>query len=286
MVRTISQEVEIMPVSKVRHDLMHIIAPPLTDARVVEECYVELERRFSDISKGGLIFPVCQNGERLSDRLSYIENSLRTNGIALSDKNSTIYFTCNNMSYPLGTTEASYCRLSLGIKRESVFIANFDWLNLIADICEKFRAYWGVFNSGDDYYQLNEILQRDRFLNIANLCTSDEKETADRIRAFLFKYKELDRLPHLDIFGYIYKVNDLRIVPEIGWINYWSHSICKYNEIYNIPLIDCCDANGFFANSGACAWSLSIEPWKIDKKQHRDCIINAYNYFSKVGLRT
>lgn len=275
-----------LQVSRICHDLVRIVAPPLKNVRKIEDIYCELEKLFPEMSQGGIVYPIGSNNIRVNNRLVYIKHNLNNNkGISLGDKYLNLYFTCSNIPYPLGTTGIHYCQITLGIKKGIVSISNLGWLKLVSDICEKFNAYWGIFAMGDDYYQLNEVLQRDRFFKEANNFITD-KETAERIRALLCKYKELNQLPNLDLSGHSYRTHDSRIVPELGWINYWNHSICEYNGIYNIPSIDGCDIQGFKTNSAACVWSLTSEPWEINKKTHRECMVKAYKLFPKVGLST
>ncbi|WP_020161507.1 MULTISPECIES: DUF5953 family protein [Methylobacter] len=268
----------------VRHDLVRIIAPPLKSAGQIEEVYRKLEELFPEISQGGIAYPIGENTLSVSDRSIYIKNNLDKKGISLGDKHLNLYFTCSNISYPLGTTGVNYCRITLGIKRGAISISNLIWLKMISDICEKFDAYWGISAMGDDYYQLCEVLQRDRFFKEENNFITD-KESAERIRELLGKYNELSKLPNLDLSGHAYRVHDLRIVPELGWINYWNQSICEYNGICDIPSIAGCETQGFKTNSAACVWSLTTEPWEIRKITHRKCIVEAYKSFPKVGLR-
>ena len=243
--------------NSILHDFVNIISPPVEDAKQMEEVYCGLEKLFSHVLPEGIVFPVCGNKTTVNNRLDFIENNIKNNrGVALGDSSMNIYFSFKNSEFPLGETETNYSQILLGVKRDNLLFTTQNWLALISFICEKVRAYWGLFSPGDDYYQMMNILQRTRFLQ--NEDREDwNKDTVEQIRNILTQYREFNQLPNLDLAGHAYKVNDVRIVPEIGWVNYWSSGICKYNGITNIPSINGCDIEGVKTDSAACIWSLT-----------------------------
>ncbi len=285
---------------KLTHDFVHLISPPVESAVEIEALYRDLEERFPRcVLPDGLVYPVCEK-KKIGDRLTYLEKCLRNgNGASIGNDPSIgnasldVYFGFKNVEYPLGKTEIRYCKLMLGIKRSTVSLTEHDWLELVASMCARFNAYWGLFSPGDDYhYRISPLLER--WLFFKDGYRERNKETVKEIRRLLDEYGELERLPRLDLAGYYstttrFGVHDVRIVPEIGWINYWCKSIAEYNEAEAVlPRLAQCGCDGSFekTESGAYIWSLTSEPLCIDNAAHRNCLIGAYEVFPNAGLRS
>jgi len=271
---------------KVTHDFVNIISPPIKNAEEIEALYCELEQRFPYVLPEGLVFPMYGRERAISDRIGYLDESLKNNkGVSLGHASLDVYFTFKNMEYPLGKTGSYYCQLMLGIKRSTVLLAKCDWCDLIASICERLNAYWGLFSPGDDYYQISNFLQRALFSEEGY--AERNKDVVEQNWNLLNSYKELDQLPNLDLARYIYRMRDAHIVPEIRWVNYWCKDIVEYNGIQDAFPLALADCNGHFEKreSGSCIWSLTPEPLSVSNEIHRGCLIKAFQVFPKIGLR-
>jgi len=278
---------------KLTHDFVHLISPPVESVVEIEALYRDLEERFPRyVLPDGLVYPVCEK-KKIGDRLTYLEECLRNgngasigNDATIGNRSLDVYFYFKNVEYPLGKTEIRYCELILGVKRSTVSLTKHDWLELIASICGRFNAYRGLVSPGEEYHdRISLLLERWRVYKDGYTYTEAVKE----IRRLLDEYGELERLPRLDLIEYAYKIRDVRIVSEIGWINYWCKSIAEYNEAEAVsPKLAQCSCDGSFekTESGAYIWSLTSEPLCIDNAAHRNCLIGAYEAFPNAGLRS
>lgn len=273
--------------TRIQHDFLNIISPPVYNIEQMEKIYCWLENVFLPHSSQGMVFSGCGSKTAVINRLEYIKRSLENDGgVTLGDKSRNIYFSFSNIAYPLGKSETNYCQLGLGIKRKTFSFSTKKWLTLISTLCEQVNAYWGGFMPGDDYYQINNILQRDRLFQAQAEGREDwNKETAEQIQQLLMNDKELNQLPNLDLSGYLYKVHDIRIVSDIRWINYWDKNICEYNDLSSLLSLCGNEEEIIRTASGACTWALTSKPWQMCNKNHRQRLVKAYKQFPNVGIR-
>lgn len=271
--------------STIGHDFINILAPAIDDADRIEKIYLDIERIFSNILSSKLAHPICEKIPRnLTSRVSLIQSRLRTKTkryLALGDESLNVYFSFGYRKYPLGTTGINCCEMLLGIKRDLPSISIDDLVSIISIICENANSYWALFMPGDDYYQIANLIQRKRYINEeGNLYESLRIQIHD----LLYKYPEFDRLPNIDVNGFFYRVDDIHVVPEIRWLNYWNKDICKFNSFPNMEN-DFDNSVDFVETNSGYIWSLTSESWKMSNASHRQHLLLAYERFPKIGVK-
>ena len=168
----------------------------------------------------------------------------------------------------------------LYIRPDKVFFSSEKWVSVIKYFCEKINPYWAFFTSSEDYYEVLHLLQRNWLLE-----NNNDIDTANRIKELLLQYPEFSNLPYLDINLFSSHVDNILMVPEIRWINYWSKEICEFNNFPDSSKAFDKQIKSIQLNSGGYIWALTEQPWKIIDPTHRQQLVQAYQRFPNIGLR-
>lgn len=271
-----------------RQNYIDIIAPAIGSAEQLEQMFLDIEAAFDGVLSGKLMCPLCDKiPKHTKTRLDLIRSRLANKTkrqASLGDEGMNVYFCFSAPPYPLGKTGLPYLIMSLAINWELVDWGTDKWMTIVSMLCEQANAHFGRFTPGDDYFDLVNILRRNRFAN-EDKSTSHYGYLMEEIEGLLARYPELSGLPDMELAGYAYEVTDVRIVSEIAWINYWSKDVCEFNTFPDVSLAFDKSIRYTQTPSGGYVWALTPEPWTLGEEAHRQQMLLAYKRFPKVGVK-
>jgi hypothetical protein len=269
------------------YDCVEIFSPTICDAQMIEELYQKLEEQFPAVLSSKLVHQICEKPTKRS-RFKVIKDRLKTRSkqqATFGDEKLNMYLSFSNCVSSLEKPGVPYSRISLSINRR-ICIDLEQLSSIIIYICEHTLAYWGVFMPGDDLVSLRWILQKDELLKRSESSYSGDQQLVLDIKNLLIEYPDLSELPtEMRIHGYLYRIKDLRIVCEIGWVNYWSPSVCELNGFPDHENTFDNDTTYTRTLLGGYLWLLTKTPWIMADKSHRQRLITAYERFPNVGMK-
>jgi len=269
------------------YDYAEIFAPTIRDAQMIEGLYQKIEEQFPAVLSSKLVHQICEQPTTRS-RFQVIKDRLKTRSkqqATFGDEKLNMYLSFSNCVSSLAKSGVSYSKISFFINRR-ICIDLEQLSSIIIYICEHTLAYWGVFMPSDDLVGLRYILQRDELLKRSESDYSGDKQLVLDIENILIKYPDMSDLPNkIHIHGYNYRTENIMMVCEIGWVNYWSPSVCELNGFPDHKNTFDSDTNYTRTPLGAYLWLLSKTPWIMADKNHRQRLIAAYKRFPNVGMK-